>query len=199
MNEELYIGKPDEPWVDFTEDFDYDKVFYDVLLSNGEIVKHCWPNAGRMNAINGDGRKWGGEDGVKVRPSMDHPEDDGLTARQIRDRELARPYGGDKMLIVEDEFRKAEKKYPKAVHTLALMSAVVGDLGHISKFIDSCIPRGPSGFCMSTGTEDGKPFKDSRGQTFVRVKGTIRRWKEPKEDGTKDDIPASTSRSENAV
>lgn len=62
-------------WQQFTEDFDYLKEFYDVMLPSGDVVKHCWPNAGWMNAINGDGRKWSGKDGVKVRLSETHPED----------------------------------------------------------------------------------------------------------------------------
>lgn len=61
-------------WVEFTEDLDYDKVFYDVLLPTGEIVEMCWPNNGFMNAYNNNGqKKWSGKDGVKVRPSLNHP------------------------------------------------------------------------------------------------------------------------------
>ena len=60
------------PW-----DGEYEKEFYDVLLPSGEVVKHCWPNAGFMNDIMGNGpqRQWSPKDGVKVRPSPDHPMD----------------------------------------------------------------------------------------------------------------------------
>jgi hypothetical protein len=69
----IYCGYEWEP---FTKDFDYWKKFYDVMLPDGTIVEQCWPNAGWMNAINGDGRKWGPEDNIKVRLSLKHPMDD---------------------------------------------------------------------------------------------------------------------------
>lgn len=61
-------------WKDFVDDFRYNKEFYDTLLPSGEIVEQCWPNAGFMTA--GDGRRWSGKDGVKVRLSLKHPMDD---------------------------------------------------------------------------------------------------------------------------
>lgn len=69
----IYCGYEWEP---FTKDFDYWKKFYDVMLPDGTIVEQCWPNAGKMNAINGDGRTWGHEDNIKVRLSKKHPMDD---------------------------------------------------------------------------------------------------------------------------
>ncbi len=62
-------------WQPFTEDFDYEKKFYDVLLPNGTIVEQCWPNSGIMNAIMTKGRYYP-KDNVKVRISHRHPMDD---------------------------------------------------------------------------------------------------------------------------
>ncbi len=36
----------------------YDKKFYDVWLGKGDVVIHCWPNAGKMCATDGSGREW---------------------------------------------------------------------------------------------------------------------------------------------
>lgn len=36
----------------------YQKEFYDVLLPSGEIVKNCWPNAGKLNELTGKRRQW---------------------------------------------------------------------------------------------------------------------------------------------
>jgi hypothetical protein len=68
--------KNENAWQPFTPDFDYEKAFYDVLLPSGEIVKHCWPNAGWLNTMFGTMRKWSGTDGVKVRLSATHPMDE---------------------------------------------------------------------------------------------------------------------------
>lgn len=56
----------------------YQKKFYDVRLANGEIVKHCWPNAGNMCAIDGSGREWSDIDPIEIRESQDHPADIGV-------------------------------------------------------------------------------------------------------------------------
>ncbi len=53
---------------------DYDKVFYDVLKGT-ELVKHCWPNDGKLTATDGTGRVFIPEDNVKVRKSPEHPLD----------------------------------------------------------------------------------------------------------------------------
>lgn len=55
-------------FIEFTEDFDYVKDFYEVLLSDGTIVPKCWPNAGLMNATDRTGRSWDANSGIKVRP-----------------------------------------------------------------------------------------------------------------------------------
>ena len=52
---------------------EYDKVHYDVLLPDGELVKHCWPNAGKMCAMDSKQRSWTKDDGIKVRVSPTHP------------------------------------------------------------------------------------------------------------------------------
>lgn len=57
-------------WEAFTGE--YQKRTYDVLLPDGEVVRWCWPNAGYMNEAypsNHKGRRWGIEDGIKVRYS----------------------------------------------------------------------------------------------------------------------------------
>lgn len=63
-------------WEEFTPDYDYYKMFYDVMLPDGTVVVHCWPNAGFMNEINDGDRKFGPKDKVKVRISRTHPMDD---------------------------------------------------------------------------------------------------------------------------
>lgn len=63
-------------WRQFTEDFDYEKKFYDVLLPTGEIVEQCWPNSGIMNEINQGRGKFRPQDNIKVRISHRHPMDD---------------------------------------------------------------------------------------------------------------------------
>jgi hypothetical protein len=35
-------------WFIWTQDFDYEKEFYDIKLEDGTIVEHCWPNAGKL-------------------------------------------------------------------------------------------------------------------------------------------------------
>jgi len=55
-------------------DGDYEKTWYDVMLGTGEVLFHCWPNAGVMCACDGSGRMW--EPGeVLFRTSGDHPLD----------------------------------------------------------------------------------------------------------------------------
>lgn len=55
-------------WLPFTEDFDYVKDFYDVLLPNGaEII--CFPNGGAMNQIDSD-KIYGPQDDIKCRISL---------------------------------------------------------------------------------------------------------------------------------
>lgn len=58
------------PW-----DGDYDKRFYDVRLPCGEIIKACWPNAGKMSAYDGSSRSWFAESNIEVRVTCagDHP------------------------------------------------------------------------------------------------------------------------------
>ena len=72
------VRPEDYEWQLFTADFDYLKAFYDVRLKDGTIIKHCWPNAGKMNAIHDEGqqRQFTGADGVQVRLSPEHPEDE---------------------------------------------------------------------------------------------------------------------------
>jgi hypothetical protein len=51
----------------------YDKKWYDVKLPNGELIRHCWPNAGTMYSQDGSGRAWAVEGKIKVRRSATHP------------------------------------------------------------------------------------------------------------------------------
>ena len=53
-------------WEPFTDDYDYDKAPYEVLMRDGSAVQ-CWPNAGLMNALDGSGRMWGPDEHVLVR------------------------------------------------------------------------------------------------------------------------------------
>lgn len=63
-------------FVPFTEDYDYEKAFYDVLLEDGAIVKHCWPNNGTLVAMKYVNRVFTHKDKIKVRLSLTHPLED---------------------------------------------------------------------------------------------------------------------------
>lgn len=52
------------PW-----DGEYEKVFYDVLLPSGEVVEHCWPNAGKMDELKFPFRRWLVSEHICVRVS----------------------------------------------------------------------------------------------------------------------------------
>ena len=55
-----------EPWEPFTGD--YDKRFYEVLIMAGHVVRHVWPNAGRLYHTDGNAQAYGPEHKVKFRP-----------------------------------------------------------------------------------------------------------------------------------
>jgi len=55
---------------------DYEKCFYDVKTPEGEIIRECWPNAGKFNDVHGKGERRSWEAGtVLVRESTTHPVD----------------------------------------------------------------------------------------------------------------------------
>lgn len=58
-------------------DGNYTKQFYDIITPEGELVKWCWPNAGRMVVFHGNCKTGSFVEGdkIKVRPSPDHPMD----------------------------------------------------------------------------------------------------------------------------
>ena len=72
------IGEDDPGgWTVARDDGDYVKRHYDVLTEEGEIVKHCWPNAGFFNEVytgggdeNFQDRKWKVTE-IKARRSTD--------------------------------------------------------------------------------------------------------------------------------
>lgn len=53
----------------FTDDYDYVKTPYEVLLQDGSTVQ-CWPNGGSLHAMDGSGRWWWPKDRVLVRRSL---------------------------------------------------------------------------------------------------------------------------------
>jgi hypothetical protein len=53
-----------KPW-----DGTYEKQFYDVRYDRCKVQLHCWPNAGKMVAMDGSGLEWEREDAVEVRVS----------------------------------------------------------------------------------------------------------------------------------
>ena len=64
-------------WQKFTEGLDYEKEFYDVKTSEGEIIKNCWPNADFMNETTGEKqRHFCYKDNVNIRKSFFTPFDD---------------------------------------------------------------------------------------------------------------------------
>lgn len=54
-------------WIDFNDNFNYEKILYDVLLPSGEKISECWANNGYLNA--NDGRIFDTKFGAKVTPS----------------------------------------------------------------------------------------------------------------------------------
>lgn len=69
-----YMGTPDAAGEFVPFDGRYVKAYYDALLPGGEVVEHCWPNAGVMCSCDGSGRVWE-PDECSVRLSKTHPAD----------------------------------------------------------------------------------------------------------------------------
>lgn len=63
-------GMPVSDWKPW--DGSYEKEWHDVMLPDGEVVEHCWPNAGVMCASDGTGRMWTHHDNIRVRTGR-HP------------------------------------------------------------------------------------------------------------------------------
>jgi hypothetical protein len=38
---------------------EYEKTFYQIRFPDGDVRKHCFPNAGYMHALDGSGLMWG--------------------------------------------------------------------------------------------------------------------------------------------
>lgn len=56
-------------WIDFDNNFKYEKIPYNVLLPWGEIILNCWINNGWISANNG--RIFDTKFGAKVSPSIE--------------------------------------------------------------------------------------------------------------------------------
>lgn len=52
---------------------DYEKTFYDVLRKTGEPIVNCWPNDGKMMAINGSGSIFTIDDVLGIRIAINPP------------------------------------------------------------------------------------------------------------------------------
>ena len=50
-------------------DGSYEKQSYDVWVKGGDVVLGCWPNAGKMAAVDGSGRSWTPDAVLAVRVS----------------------------------------------------------------------------------------------------------------------------------
>ncbi len=46
---------------------DYEKQFYEVVLTSGRQLKHLWPNAGIFNKVDGSGEIFQGSEVAQVR------------------------------------------------------------------------------------------------------------------------------------
>ncbi len=64
------IGTEWIPW-----DGNYVKEFYDIKLHDGKVLRNCWPNAGRMHDLHGNGRQYRKEDvaAIRVAEQKDFP------------------------------------------------------------------------------------------------------------------------------
>lgn len=149
----------DYEWQPFTENFDYLKEFYDVMLPDGTVLNHFWPNAGKMNAMHGAPQKqYTHLDNIKVRLSPDHPEDDATPAEKpkmvivgsgtsdadmVMAREIAAKHGIQ--VVVDDEaVRRQERK--RTLSKLAMIESLAipfmsPSAGLIQHAINS-IPKG---------------------------------------------------------
>lgn len=63
------MSRTEPTWHLFTDD--YQKQFYSVKLSDGTIIKNCWPNAGKMHV---HGITYTPEDKIMVRMQPDYEE-----------------------------------------------------------------------------------------------------------------------------
>ena len=59
---------PDLPWIDF--DGDYEKIEYDIMLTDGTVVNNCWPNAGGFFPLLSSEAPKQGKEVIKIRPAM---------------------------------------------------------------------------------------------------------------------------------
>lgn len=93
-------------YVRFTED--YEKHHYDVLLSDGRVIKQCWPNAGKMCAPYGD-YYWLPEDNIFVRQwtekDMERYWNQGSSERRQERREC--------LAIIKELVRTGDKEAPR--------------------------------------------------------------------------------------
>lgn len=62
----------------------YEKQWYEVRLPNGEIHL-CWPNAGKMNTMDGTGKQWSVGDGIEYRETDRHPLTEYIAKKRIAD------------------------------------------------------------------------------------------------------------------
>jgi len=82
----------------------YSKAWYDVETPMGEVITHCWPNAGFMTATDGSGRQWAVHSGIKVRLSANHPLD------EVRARPLVDERKPDR-IIIDDPLAMAHEHH----------------------------------------------------------------------------------------
>ncbi len=54
----------------------YQKIEYDVLLKSGQIIPNCWPNAGKLNRMDGKGGSYLPSKLVKFRRAANPLMDD---------------------------------------------------------------------------------------------------------------------------
>lgn len=69
-------------WIDFDNNFKYEKILYDVLTPWGEIIKGCWVNNGWLNA--NDGRMFDTEFGIRVCPSTEFFGEENMLKKEMQ-------------------------------------------------------------------------------------------------------------------
>lgn len=65
----------------------YDKSWYDLKLTNGRIVRDCWPNAGRFHSFHEEDQFLGYIDGDRV---AEIQEVDNPFFREVKDKKRRR-------------------------------------------------------------------------------------------------------------
>lgn len=161
-------GAVDWAWQPFTYGFDYLKDFYDVALPDGTLVTPCYPNAGKMNEMDGERRQFTHEDKVWVRLAAEHPGVHVCAKEEGPDVAAALPEPTQSATAVLDSVEKtaAEEVYKKVLAENKGRTPLRKEYKNGMVFVwlvkDSCKKcqgRGYKGFFERVGDDKGRVQK----------------------------------------